>query len=90
MLAAAGRSGGVTTAITYDVRDGTSIWERVLRINSSAMAIPSVGAKGTSIKQTFDGRWVKTIVFTRPIRRASRTATGYEKAERRPDQKNEE
>src|SRR5262245_51770103 len=30
------------------------------------------------------------MVFTRPIRRASRTATGYEKAERRPDQKNKE
>jgi len=50
--------------------------------------MPSVGAKGTNIKHTFDGRWVKTIVFTRPIRRASRTATGYEKADRRPDQKN--
>src|SRR5438270_1040497 len=62
----------------------------MLRISSNAIAIPSVGAKGTSIKQTFDGRWVKTIVFTRPIRRASRTAIGYEKAERRPDQKNKE
>src|SRR6516162_3682446 len=50
----------------------------------------AVGAEGTSIKQTFDGRCVKTIVFTRPIRRASRTATGYEKADRRPDQKNNE
>src|SRR6266404_8031126 len=48
MLAAAGRSGGVTTAITYDVRAGTSICERVLRISSNAIAIPSVGAKGTS------------------------------------------
>jgi hypothetical protein len=62
----------------------------VLLISSSAIAIASVGAKGTSIKQTFEGRWVKTIVLTRPIRRASRTATGYEKAERRPDQKNKE
>src|SRR6516164_2323800 len=74
--------------MTYDVRAGTSIWERELLISSNAIAIPSVGAKGTSIKQAFDGRCVKTIVFTRPIRRASRTATGYEKAERRPDQKN--
>src|SRR6516162_7919313 len=89
-LAAAGRSDGVTTAMTYDVRAGTSIWERVLFISSSAIAISSVGAKGTSIKQTFDGRCVKTIVFTRPMRRASRTAIGYEKAERRPDQKNKE
>jgi hypothetical protein len=56
MLAAAGRSGGVTTAITYNVRAGTSTCERVLRISSSAIAIPSAGAKGTSIKQTFDGR----------------------------------
>src|SRR5215472_4568582 len=76
--------------MTYDVRAGTSIWERVLLTSSSAIAIPSVGAKGTSIKQKFDGRCVKTIVFTRPIRRASRTATGYEKADRRPDQKNNE
>src|SRR5215469_11708676 len=90
MLAATGRSAGVTTAITYDVRAGTSICERVLRMSSSAIAIPSVGAKGTSIKQTFDGRCVNTIVLTRPIRRASRTAMRYEKAERRPDQKNKE
>ena len=90
MLAAAGSSGGVTTAITYDVRAGTSICERVLRISSNVMAIPGVGAKGTNIKQTFDGRCVKTIVFTRPIRRASRAAIGYENADRTPDQKNKE
>jgi hypothetical protein len=39
MLATAGRSGGVTTAITHDVRAGTSTCERVLRISSSAIAI---------------------------------------------------
>lgn len=37
-LAAAGLSAGVTTAITYDVRVGTSICESAERIKSSASA----------------------------------------------------
>ena len=42
-LAAAGRSSGVTTAITYEVRAGTSIDESVLRNNSIRIASGSVG-----------------------------------------------
>src|SRR5205823_2564668 len=49
MPAAAGRSGGVTTAITYDVRAGTSIWQSALRTSRSPIAISSRGAKGTRI-----------------------------------------
>src|SRR5207244_12887109 len=42
---------------------------------------------GTSRSSTLDGRWVKTIVFTRPKRRANGTAARYEPAEHTPVQK---
>src|SRR5271169_1302360 len=75
MLAAAGRSGGVTTAITYEVLVGTSICDRALRASSSAIAVARLGAKGIRINKMFDGRWVNTIVLMSPMRPAIGTAT---------------
>src|SRR2546425_12850481 len=87
MLAAAARSPGETTAITYELRVGTSIWDRALRASKRAITHPSAGANGTSNNKTLDGRWVNTIVLTRPIRPAIRAASRYEKAENTPVQK---
>src|SRR5215475_12122492 len=73
-LAAAGRSSGVTTAITYDVRVGTSICESAERTSSSASTAARLGTNAATITQTLDGMWVNTIVLTRPKRFASRAA----------------
>src|SRR5436190_16051596 len=80
MLAAAARSAGVTTAITYELRVGTSICDSALRTSNSAIAIPSEGANGTMINSTLDGICVKTIVLIRPILVAIRAASRYENA----------
>src|SRR6516225_7289523 len=64
-LAAAGRSDGVTTAITYEVLVGTSICDSALRASNSAIAVARLGAKGIKINNTLDGRCVKTIVLIR-------------------------
>src|SRR4029079_18322972 len=52
--AAAGRSAGVTTAITYELRVGTSICDSALRISNSAIAQPAEGMNGTRISSTDD------------------------------------
>src|ERR1700692_1225652 len=83
-LAAAGRSSGLTTAITYDARVGTSICDNALRAINKPTAIVRFGANGISIRNTFDGRWVKTIVLIRPNRSAIGTAIRYETAEQMP------
>src|SRR6476619_4359843 len=75
-LAAAGRSSGVTTAITYDVRVGTSICESAARISSRASTIARFGTKAATIRHRLEGMCVNTMVFTRPKRLASRAATG--------------
>src|SRR6185295_6009128 len=72
--AAADRSPGSTTAMTYDWRVGTSIWLRLKRRSRTAIASPRFGMSGTRIRSRFDGRWVKTIVFTSPKRAANRDA----------------
>src|SRR5215471_13065681 len=87
MLAAAGRSGGETTAITYELRGGTSICDSAYRASSSAIASGRVGIKGTRMSSRLEGKWVNTIVLTRPMRFARRAATRYEAAERTPVQK---
>src|SRR5439155_10880790 len=87
MLAAAARSLGATTAITYELRVGTSIWDNALRARRSAIAKPSDGANGIRISRTLDGKCVKTMVLTRPNRSAMRVATKYESAEKTPVQK---
>jgi len=68
-------SSGDTTAMTYELRVGTSICERALLASRSATAQPRSGMNGTSIKSTLEGRWVNTIVLTRPIRLAILAAT---------------
>ena len=85
--AAAGRSAGVTTAITYDVRVGTSICESAARMSRSASTADRFGTKAARIRQILDGMCVNTIVFTSPIRFAIRAATRYENALRMLDQK---
>src|SRR5215469_1544470 len=75
MLAAAGRSSGRTTAMTYELLVGTSICDRALRASSRPIAVARFGANGTSISSTFDGRWVNTIVLISPMRSAIGTAT---------------
>src|SRR5688572_14724600 len=79
-LAAAARSPGVTTAITYEVRVGTSICESAARARRSTIAIQSVGANGVSRRKRLAGRCVNTIVLTSPMRAEIHAATGYEKA----------
>src|SRR5437773_7671296 len=87
MLAAAARSTGTTTAITYELRVGTSICDRALRASKSAITDARLGANGTSKRRMLDGRCVNTIVLTSPIRLAMRVATRYENAENTPVQK---
>src|SRR5579864_3459605 len=82
-LAAAGRSAGVTTAMTYEVRVGTSIWDKALRASSRPMTVGRFGAKATRTRKMFDGRWVKTIVLMRPMRSESGTATRKDTAAQR-------
>src|SRR5215471_14376308 len=86
-LAAAGRSGGVTTAMTYEVRVGTSICDNALRTSSSPITTARLETKGITRRQMFAGRCVNTIVLTRPKRRATRTATKKDAAVRRLVQK---
>ncbi|KGS78034.1 putative lipoprotein [Burkholderia pseudomallei MSHR5596] len=85
--AAAGRSAGVTTAMTKAVRVGTSICESALRNSNSANVNGSEGAKAAPIRQTLDGICVNTIVFSRPILRDSGVAASWEPAESKPAQK---
>ena len=86
-LVAAARSAGGTTATTYEPRVGTSICDSALRASSNTNASGRLGMNGTSNNRTLEGRWVNTIVFTRPMRCASRAATRYEPAESSPVQK---
>src|SRR6266851_3310340 len=73
--AAADRSSGGTTAIKYDCLVGTSIWLMLKRRNRIETASGSVGISGTRMRRMFEGRWVKTIVFTNPNRDANRDAS---------------
>src|SRR6266436_400367 len=81
--AAADRSSGSTTDMTYDWRVGTSIWLRLNRRRSTVIARGRFGISGTRISSRFDGRWVKTIVSTRPILAAIREAESDDTAARR-------
>src|SRR5260370_889357 len=64
-LAAAGRSRGVTTAITYEDRVGTSSWESAARTSSSASASQRLGTIAARIRQRLDGACVNTMVLIR-------------------------
>ena len=54
--AAADCSSGLTTAIVYDCRVGTSIWLMLNRTIRTETASESVGISGTRMSSTFDGR----------------------------------
>ena len=54
--AAADLSSGPTTAITYDWRVGTSIWEMLKRRSNTMIAERRFGMSGTNINNTFEGR----------------------------------
>src|SRR6266404_2272709 len=84
ILAAAGRSSGATTAMTYEARVGTSICDSALRASNRATAVARSGAKGMRIRNRFEGRCVNTIVLMSPMRLAIGTATKYEIAEQTP------
>src|SRR5215472_4779561 len=86
-LAAAVRSAGVTTAITNEVRVGTSICASADRTSSRARTIVRLEEKAARMRQMLDGMCVKPMVLTNPSRCARRAATGYEKALRTFDQK---
>src|SRR5689334_15274062 len=74
------RSSGRTTAAVYDWRVGTSISTRASRHNRRPAATGNDGAKGTAMRNRLEGRCVNTIVFTRPMRRASHAAPRCEVA----------
>ena len=79
-LAAAARSGGDTTDMTYEVRTGTSIWLSRLRITNIVKAHGIVGISAAAIRKPFAGKCVKTIVRIGPIRSAIHAATKPEAA----------
>ena len=87
MLAAAARSDGDTTAMTYELRVGTSICDNALRISSSAITQVKSGISGINTRITLEGRCVKTMVLISPKRLAMRTASRYENAVKTPVQK---
>src|SRR5437764_2076985 len=71
---------GATKAATYDCRVGTSISTKASRAKNNKIANFADGAKGTAISSRLEGKCVKTIVFTNPIRRASHAAPRCERA----------
>src|SRR5208337_3481689 len=86
-VAAAARSSGGTTAITYDWRAGTSICEVDERSSRNAIVNPGVGISAAIISIAFDGRWLNTIVLIRPNRAASADETNCEHEPSNPDTK---
>src|SRR6266511_3863123 len=78
--AAAVRSVGGTSAITYAWRVGTSICDSKVRASSSPTAAGRLGASGTTASSRLDGRWVNTIVASSPTLAASRGAARNEAA----------
>src|SRR6266511_2413494 len=80
VAAAAVRSGGGTSAITYAWRVGTSICDSTVRASSSPTAMGRVGASGTAASSKLDGRWVNTIVRSSPTLAASSGAARKEAA----------
>src|SRR5260370_12552734 len=75
-LATAGRSGGVTTAITYEVRVGTSICESAERTSNKPSTTKRFVENAARIRQRLEGMCVTTMLFTQPKHFASRAATG--------------
>src|SRR5262249_145487 len=83
-LAAAARSSGGTTAITYDCRAGTSMFETHMRRRRHATAAAAFGiTPATMSRRRVGGRCVYPIVSMRPMRAASRDETSCENAAHR-------
>ena len=74
--------------MVYDWLVGASICTKKARSNHRVTAIQASGTHGTAISNRLDGMWVKTIVFSSPIRRARRAATHREIAVKTLDAKN--
>src|SRR3984893_2163369 len=68
--------GGVTTAMTKDVRVGTSICENADRSRRSPSATGRLEVNAAAMRQMLEGMWVNTIGFTSPNRFPRRAATG--------------
>ena len=58
-----------------------------MRARKNATASSGVGASGTSMRSTLDGRCENTIVFSRPKRSANQPAASSDAPERMPTQK---
>src|SRR4051794_2978525 len=84
---AAGRSGSVTTAMTYEDLAGASIACISARMDNVVSASAAVGMKGVSIKKRFAGRWLNTITFTSPNRFASGAESNCDTAVSKPSRK---
>src|SRR6187401_3209167 len=80
MLAAAGRSSGVTTAMTYEPRAGTSICDRADRHSRQVTASAAVGKTSVSIGRLFSGTGVTSGVGQSALAVAMRTAPSTETA----------
>jgi hypothetical protein len=76
--AARARSAAGTSANVYAWRVGTSICESAKRASNTAAASGKVGMNGTSSNSTLDGRCVNTIVLSKPMRAATRSASKNE------------
>jgi hypothetical protein len=81
--AAADRSSGRTIAIVYDCLAGTSIWLMLNLASRTTIADVRFGMSGTQIRRIFEGRCVKTIVRTSPMRVANLDANSAEMPARR-------
>ena len=66
---------GLTTAMVYAWRVGTSICEMLKRINRTAITSFRSGISGTIMSRIFEGRFVKTMVRISPIFFATGTAS---------------
>ena len=66
--------------MTNDCRAGTSICDSSPRTISNTTTHPPDGAKAHPTSSALAGRWVNTMVRTRPIRRASTGAAREESA----------
>jgi hypothetical protein len=87
ILAAAGRSSGVTTAITYEFRGAISMCEKSARTRSNPRASQTFGINGTRMTAIWAGMWVKAIVSIIPILSANHAEARIEKADTRLVQK---
>jgi hypothetical protein len=65
------RSSGSTTAMPYDLHDGTSICDMVARKNMHSTGVTARRHHGTSINNTLDLACLYTIVLRNPLRAAS-------------------